>query len=444
MLRLLNNGKWNKSPVLLAARRIMVSGLEKKWSKKSLEKFAFFLNGTSYDVDQISEDGEIIIRISNITNPESPYIRTPEKLDEKFRVVAGDLLVSWSASFKSIIWPGETGFLNQHIFKVTEYPGNHRGFIRHSIEATFDELQSKTVGIGMMHIRRGDFLGHEIPAPNYETQKMVSDYLDWIEIGCQGKEPPLPEDLQQQRRIVVRIEALAGRVAEARSLRREASKETEALLDSFARHEFENKSWEMVSVDELVGRENLKNGKSLKSDEQPSLVSCLRISALRNGIIDCSDVKPINMTLNEAEPYKVHPDDVFVVRGNGSKDLVGRAGIIRHCENVVIFPDLFIKVPLDKTKILPDFFVVWWNSPTMRDRIVDLAKTTSGIWKVNQGHIASCLIPLPSLEEQRRLVAYLDGLQAQVSMLRDAQSATERELSAMMPSILDKAFKGEL
>ena len=53
-------------------------------------------------------------------------------------------------------------------------------------------------------------------------------------------------------------------------------------------------------------------------------------------------------------------------------------------------------------------------------------------------------IPVPSLEEQRRVVAYLDGLQAQVSALREAQSTTEMELSALMPSILDKAFKGEL
>lgn len=47
------------------------------------------------------------------------------------------------------------------------------------------------------------------------------------------------------------------------------------------------------------------------------------------------------------------------------------------------------------------------------------------------------------IAEQRRL-AYLDGLQAQVSALRAAQAETERELSALMPSVLDRAFKGEL
>ena len=48
------------------------------------------------------------------------------------------------------------------------------------------------------------------------------------------------------------------------------------------------------------------------------------------------------------------------------------------------------------------------------------------------------------LDEQRRIVAYLDGLQAKVNALREVQSASGEELSALMPSVLDRAFKGEL
>jgi type I restriction enzyme S subunit len=45
---------------------------------------------------------------------------------------------------------------------------------------------------------------------------------------------------------------------------------------------------------------------------------------------------------------------------------------------------------------------------------------------------------------QRRVVAYLDGLQAKVNVLQELQSASGEELSALMPSVLDRAFKGEL
>ena len=46
--------------------------------------------------------------------------------------------------------------------------------------------------------------------------------------------------------------------------------------------------------------------------------------------------------------------------------------------------------------------------------------------------------------KQRRIVAYLDGLQAKVNALQELQSASREELSALMPSVLDRAFKGEL
>jgi hypothetical protein len=51
------------------------------------------------------------------------------------------------------------------------------------------------------------------------------------------------------------------------------------------------------------------------------------------------------------------------------------------------------------------------------------------------------------LIEQSRIVAYLDGLypgghlrRAKVASLRQLQSATEEELSALLPSVLDRVF----
>jgi hypothetical protein len=51
------------------------------------------------------------------------------------------------------------------------------------------------------------------------------------------------------------------------------------------------------------------------------------------------------------------------------------------------------------------------------------------------------------LDEQRCVVAYLDSVQARLTSLRELQSATGEELSALLPSVLRPsggAFKGEL
>jgi len=45
---------------------------------------------------------------------------------------------------------------------------------------------------------------------------------------------------------------------------------------------------------------------------------------------------------------------------------------------------------------------------------------------------------------RRRVVAALHALQAEVDALKRLQAETTAELAALLPAILDKAFKGEL
>ncbi len=41
-------------------------------------------------------------------------------------------------------------------------------------------------------------------------------------------------------------------------------------------------------------------------------------------------------------------------------------------------------------------------------------------------------------------VVYLDSVQARLALPQELQSAMGEELSALLPSVLDRAFKGEL
>jgi type I restriction enzyme, S subunit len=63
---------------------------------------------------------------------------------------------------------------------------------------------------------------------------------------------------------------------------------------------------------------------------------------------------------------------------------------------------------------------------------------------INLEILSSLPIPILDIIEQRRIVTYLDDLQARVDGLKQLQTETSAELDALLPSILDKAFKGEL
>ena len=71
-------------------------------------------------------------------------------------------------------------------------------------------------------------------------------------------------------------------------------------------------------------------------------------------------------------------------------------------------------------------------------------KQMTGQANVNAPTLKALPICLPALQEQRRVVAYLDALQTRVDALKRLQAETAAELDALVPSILDKAFKGEL
>jgi type I restriction enzyme, S subunit len=53
-------------------------------------------------------------------------------------------------------------------------------------------------------------------------------------------------------------------------------------------------------------------------------------------------------------------------------------------------------------------------------------------------------ICVPPLSEQRQIVAEMDDLQSKVDELKRQQAETAAELDALLPSVLDRAFRGEL
>jgi restriction endonuclease S subunit len=63
---------------------------------------------------------------------------------------------------------------------------------------------------------------------------------------------------------------------------------------------------------------------------------------------------------------------------------------------------------------------------------------------IRESELLRWQVPIPPLPEQRRIVAELDALQAQVGALKRLQAETAAQLDALLPSVLDKAFKGEL
>ncbi len=71
-------------------------------------------------------------------------------------------------------------------------------------------------------------------------------------------------------------------------------------------------------------------------------------------------------------------------------------------------------------------------------------KTQTTIAHLTGVKLKAYKVLVPPLADQERIVAYLDNLQSQANALKDLQAQAATELNVLLPSILDKAFKGEL
>ena len=138
--------------------------------------------------------------------------------------------------------------------------------------------------------------------------------------------------------------------------------------------------WCWATVDQVLS-ERLVNGRSVKSAEQG--IPILRLTSLRDGLIDLSESKIGAWSASDAEPFLIRKNDILMSRGNGSIHLVGLGAIVCDHPGLVAFPDTLIRVRLCDG-IDRRFFMAVWNSRDTRYQIERKAKTTAGIYKVNQ------------------------------------------------------------
>ena len=198
--------------------------------------------------------------------------------------------------------------------------------------------------------------------------------------------------------------------------------------------------WAWATVEQLIV-EPLANGRSVKTADEGFPV--LRLTALQEGEIDETQHKIGKWTAEQAAPFLIRRGDFFVSRGNGSIRLVGIGGLVREVESDVAFPDTMIRFRLSEF-VLKQYFLQVWNSSIVRTQVEASARTTAGIYKVNQQDLVAMLIPLPPLAEQRRIVAEVERRLSVVSQAEAAVEANLARAERLRQSILKRAFAGEL
>lgn len=199
-------------------------------------------------------------------------------------------------------------------------------------------------------------------------------------------------------------------------------------------------TYESKPLGKLVG-EPLRNGKSVRDGSGQRV---LRLSALKTSGIDFLESKAGEWNEVDVERYLVRPGDFLVSRGNGSKALVGRGGLVGRVTESMAYPDTMIRIRPQAEKLAPQYLSLIWNSHVVRQQIESVARTTAGIWKISQGDLEWLQIPLPDATEQTEIVRRVEQLFAFADQLEAKVASAKSRIDHLTQSILAKAFRGEL
>lgn len=201
-------------------------------------------------------------------------------------------------------------------------------------------------------------------------------------------------------------------------------------------------AWQVVQLGDLL-REPLRNGHSAKATTAPDGVRTLTLTAVTVG-----DFSERNTKLTSADPKRVtdlwlEPGDLLIERSN-APELVGTARLYCGPSKFAIFPDLIIRARLN-ARVEARYVELVLQSTRLRSYFKSRAKGMSGSMpKIDQQTISEAPIPLPPLDEQKRIVAEIEKqftrLDAGVTSLKRAQAALKRYRA----SVLKAACEGRL
>jgi type I restriction enzyme S subunit len=304
-------------------------------------------------------------------------------------------------------------------------------------------------------------------------------------------EIPLPP-LDVQRRSIARIEELAAQIDEARSLRRAADGEREAIWPSILQATLLGSGRPPIAngrgdtAADLLATATKRNAAFQPSNnnnahpQRPALIqkgpadlpdgwAWTTLGSVLSHLVDCVNDTPdfaeantglLGLKSTNIRPYKLDLGQRWYVsaedfarwnRREAPKqgDIVltreapmGNACMLPSGPNVCLTQRLML-LRVDDQTIEPDLLLHFLNSPIFQDQVKAHCRglTTP---HVRVQDAPNFVLPLPPRDQQQHMVGALAELRAEVDALNRLQNEIAAELDAMLPSILDRAFRGEL
>lgn len=208
-----------------------------------------------------------------------------------------------------------------------------------------------------------------------------------------------------------------------------------------------SRAWDRAQTQTSLGELSVASdyGTSQKANYEADGPPILRIPNVAHGRLDLRDLKYGTKPADLKVARALRPGDFLIIRTNGSRDLIGRGGIVETEFSAPHFhASYLIRFRIAGNAPLWRWISLIWSAPALRNRIESMAATSAGQYNVSLSALARLPVRVPveqdlpaHLEALERDLGALDALEAEIA------SAMVRE-GFLRRGILHQAFSGRL
>ena len=295
-----------------------------------------------------------------------------------------------------------------------------------------------------------------ISAKDNYSSKFIFYYCkskDWNKLNTGTTLPSLTQSVvksqiiavpsyDEQRRIVSYLDSSFKLIDEIKNKALKSLTEAKALFQSALSEAMEPKEgWEEKTLGECCDKIN-----GLWKGKKPPFIY---VGVIRNAnftkkmTLDFSNIEYLDVEVKQYNSRKLKRGDLIIEKSGGSeKQPVGRAVLFLKGDGEYSFSNFTSVLRIKNNEELNYYFLYYFLLYIyQRGDTKTMQKATTGIHNIEFEKYLNIKIPIMSLNEQRRIVSYLDKLSSKVRAIEEKYQKMVEECDALKQAMLRDVFE---
>lgn len=379
------------------------------WSFKRIKNIATYNDEVLSDKTDADYELEYvdISSVSLVNGIEKTETMKFEKAPSRARrkVKQGDVIVStvrtYLKAIAPVINPPENMIVSTGFAVVRPMENLHSGYAGYLLQSNgfVGDVVARSVGVSYPAINASDLARIPAVEPPPEEQQTIAAFLDYKTAKIDAliaKKKALLEKLAEKRISLISHAVTKG--LDPGAPMRDSGID---WLGEIPAH------WEFTMLRRMIAKP-FANGIFKKREhwgKGNKIVNVFDVY-VKGDVIDESTLERVLCNDDEAEKYSANHGDFFFVRSSLKLEGIGKSAVVLQPTEPMVFECHLVRGRPDTNKIDPEFLCYTLNSLYCKQMLISYANQVT-MATLDQEKFKSLRLPLPPIEEQRKVVDYL-------------------------------------